>query len=121
MRPTLLHGIILLFLMMAFAAFSKPAAEPADAVRPGPAPLTKADSALSAPDKKPARAKPEKSAAPLAKPESGDEAESEETKEVEEEAMDCDECVLAAEGQVLVPFGLARAGSVSASALAYPG
>jgi hypothetical protein len=117
MSPTLVHGIILLFLAMAAAAFSKPSGAPHPAS--GSAALT--DSSTSAPAKKPARAKPEKSAAPLAKPESGDEIESEDTQEEEEDASDCDGCVLAWEGQVIVPPGLARAGSASVSALAYPG
>lgn len=113
MKPTLVHGIVLLVLSMAVAGFSNPAAKPAGAAGSGPTPLIGRDSALSVPEKKPARAKPEKSAAPLAKPESGDEAEIEESKEVEEDATDCDECVLALNGQVVVPLGLMRPQSVS--------
>jgi hypothetical protein len=117
MSPTLVHGIILLFLTMAAAAFSKPiGGVRAESGTPG-----RPDSSIAVPDKKPMRAKPEKPAAPLAKPESGEEVESEDTQEDEEAASDCDDCVLAWERQVIVPPGLARAGSTRVSALSYPG
>jgi hypothetical protein len=116
MRPTLVHGIILLFLAMAAAAFSKPSGN----AHPKSGSAARPDSSIAVPDKKPARAKPEKPAAPLAKPESGDEVESEDTQEDEETASDCDDCVLAWHGQVIVLPGLARAGSAAVSALPYP-
>jgi hypothetical protein len=99
MRPTLIHAGILFILSMAAAAFSKP--ERAAHTDPGSAGRT--DSSISAPGKKPTRAKPEKPAAPLAKPESGEDSKSEDTQEDEEAASDCDDCVLAWEAQVVVP------------------
>ena len=105
MSPTLVHGIILLLLAMAATAFSKTA----DGVRVESGTPGRPDSSISVPDKKPIRSKPEKPAAPLAKPESGEEAESEDTQEDEEAASDCDDCVLAWVGQVIVPHDLARA------------
>lgn len=116
MRPTLIHGIIVLFLAMAAAAFSKPSG--AAHARPGPA--LRPDSTGAVPEKKPARAKPEKRGLPLAKPESDDEVESEDSRDDEETASDCDGCVLAWNGQVIVLPGLARAGSPAVSTRPFP-
>ena len=117
MRPTLVHGIILFFLAMATAAFSKTSG--AAETKTGPS--ASADSSTSVPDKKPARSKPEKSTAPLAKPEAGEDVESEDTQEEAEEASDCDGCLLARDVQVIMPLGLAATGSASVSALPFPG
>lgn len=91
MSPTLVHGIVLLFLAMAGAAFSKPNG----AAKGESGPSARSDSSIAVPEEKPARAKPEKRDAPLAKPESGEDVENEDTREDEEEAIDCDVCVLA--------------------------
>ena len=117
MRPTLIYGIILLFLAMAAAAFSKPSG--AAHARPGPA--FRPDSATGTPEKKPARAKPAKRGAPLAKPESEGEVESEDSQQDEESTSDCDGCVLAWNRQVIVKPGLVPVSSAVKSALPVPG
>lgn len=123
MSPTLVHGIVFIFLAMAAAAFSKST----DGVRAESGSAARTDSSIAVPDKKPMRAKPEKPAAPLAKPESGEEVESEDTQEDGESADDCDGCVLALEIQAIAPLGLTaaipsipRLPSVIRHAISYP-
>lgn len=117
MHPTLIHGIILLFLAMAAAAFSKPSG----AAHAQPGPDLRLDSSAAVPDGKPARAKPEKRGSPFAKPESEEEVESEDFQENEESSTDCDGCVLAWRGQVIVLPRLAHIGSPAISALPLAG